>query len=361
MSCPSKKEKILKPKKVVFIFFIVLLSGLVHQKSYAGDVLSVVAVGDIMMGSLGQKGRLPPDDGQYIFNDMVPNLRDGDLTFGNLEGPLYDAEEPGKCLDTKNPWCFEFKMPVRYGLLLKQAGFTVLNIANNHTLDFGMEGIRSTLETLDSLGIKPLGGQAVAELTIKGKKIALIGFSYRSSLYSWSLLEIDKAKELVGKIKETHDLVIVSFHGGAEGKTALQVVNEKEIFLGEDRGNVMLFSRSVIDAGADLVLGHGPHVLRAVEIYKGKLIAYSLGNFLTYGLFNLKGPNGIGGILKVNLDLKNGQFLEGRLIPIKLINGGIPVPDSQREGIQLLKELTHKNGYDFNARIMDEGEIIRIR
>lgn len=361
MSCPSKRERILNLKKAVFLFFLVLITGLVYQKSYAGEHLSIVAVGDIMMGSLGQKGRLPPNDGRYLFNDIAPNLRDGDLTFGNLEGPLYEAEEPGKCRETKSPWCFEFKMPVRYGLFLKQAGFTVLNIANNHTLDFGMEGLRTTLETLDSLGIKPLGGQAIAELTIKGKKIALIGFSYRSSRYSWSLLEIDKAKELVSKIKETHDLVIVSFHGGAEGKAALQVVNENEIFLDEDRGNVMLFSRSVIDAGADLVLGHGPHVLRAVEIYKGKLIAYSLGNFLTYGLFNLKGPNGIGGILRVNLDLKNGQFLEGRLIPLKLVNGGIPVPDSHREGIYLLKELTHKNGYDFNARISDEGEIIRIR
>ncbi|MGA3084337.1 MAG: CapA family protein [Thermodesulfobacteriota bacterium] len=351
----------MKPKKAVCLFFLVLIAGLVYQKSYAGDVLSVVAVGDIMMGSLGQKGRLPPDDGQHLFDDIAASLKDRDLTFGNLEGPLYDERVPGKCLDTKSPWYFEFKTPVRYGLFLKQAGFTVLNIANNHTLDFGMEGLRSTLETLDALGIKPLGGQAVAELLIKGKKIALIGFSYRSSLYSWSLLEIDKAKEMVAKIKETHDLVIVSFHGGAEGRTALQVVNENEIFLDEDRGNVMLFSRSVIDAGADLVLGHGPHVLRAVEIYKGKLIAYSLGNFLTYGLFNLRGPNGIGGILKVNLDLKNGQFLEGRLIPIKLVNGGIPVLDSQKEGIHLLKELTQKNGYDFNAQILDEGEIIRIR
>jgi poly-gamma-glutamate capsule biosynthesis protein CapA/YwtB (metallophosphatase superfamily) len=361
MSCPSKRERMLKSQKAIFLFFLVLIAGLLHQKAYAGDYLSVVAVGDIMMGSLGQKGRLPPDDGQHLFTEIAANLRDGDLTFGNLEGPLYEAEGSGKCWESKSPWCYEFKMPVRYGLYLKQAGFSVLNIANNHTLDFGMEGLRSTLETLNSLGIKPLGGQAIAELTIKGKKIALLGFSYRSSLYSWSLLEIDKAKELVGKIKETHDLVIVSFHGGAEGKTALRIVNENEIFLGEDRGNVMLFSRSVIDAGADLVLGHGPHVLRTLEIYKGKLIAYSLGNFLTYGLFNLKGPNGIGGILKVNLDLENGQFLEGRLIPIKLVNGGIPIPDSQREGILLLKELTHKNGYDFNARIMDEGEIVRIR
>ena len=141
----------------------------------------------------------------------------------------------------------------------------------------------------------------------------------------------------------------------AEGKNALQVVNENEIFLGEDRGNVMLFSHSVIEAGADLVLGHGPHVLRAVEIYKKKLIAYSLGNFLTYGLFNLKGPNGISGILKVKLDLENGEFLEGRLVPVKLIQGGIPDPDSKGEGVQLLKDLTHKNGDLFNVRISDRG------
>ena len=361
MSFLTKKEKILIPKKAVFLIFLVFIAGFFYQNSSAGEYLSVIAVGDIMMGSLSQKGRLPPDDGQHLFDDIAADLRDGDLIFGNLEGPLYDAEEPEKCLENQSPWCFEFKMPVRYGLLLKQAGFSVLNIANNHTRDFGIEGLRSTLATLDNLGIKPLGGQAIAELLIKGKKIALIGFSYRSSLYSWSLLEIDKAKELVGKIKETHDLVIVSFHGGAEGKAALQVANENEIFLGEDRGNVILFSRSVVDAGADLVLGHGPHVLRAVEIYKGKLIAYSLGNFLTYGLFNLKGPNGISVILKVHLDLQNGQFLEGRLIPIKLINGGIPVADGQREGIHLLKELTDKNGPDFKATINDEGEIIPIQ
>jgi poly-gamma-glutamate capsule biosynthesis protein CapA/YwtB (metallophosphatase superfamily) len=344
-----------------FLIFFVMNTGSFCQKTCAGDTLSVVAVGDIMMGSQGSRGILPPDDGQNLFAGISAHLRGGDITFGNLEGPLLDNGGPGKCRETKSPWCFEFKMPTRYGLYLKQAGFTVMNIANNHTLDFGMEGIKSTLETLIPLGIQPVGGQAVAELTAKGKRTALVGFSYKLAPYSWSVLEIDQAKALVRKIKETHDLVIVSFHGGAEGKNALQVVNENEIFLGEDRGNVMLFSRSVIDAGADLVLGHGPHVLRAMEIYKKKLIVYSLGNFLTYGAFNLKGPNGISGILKVKLDLENGDFLEGRLVPVKLIQGGIPDLDSQAEGVQLLKELTHKNGDLFNVRISDRGEISRIR
>jgi poly-gamma-glutamate capsule biosynthesis protein CapA/YwtB (metallophosphatase superfamily) len=345
--------------QTVFLFFFLLISGTFFSNTSAAESLSLVAVGDIMMGSHGPKGILPPNDGRDLFAGILSHLKGGDITFGNLEGPLHDEGGVGKCRETKSPWCFEFKMPTRYGLYLKEAGFTVLNIANNHTLDYGTEGIKSTLETFSVLGIRPAGGQAVAELTVKGKKIALLGFSYRLSPYSWSLLEIDQAQEMIRKIKESHDLVIVSFHGGGEGKNALQVVNTNEIFLGEDRGNVMLFSRSVIEAGADLVLGHGPHVLRAMEIYKKKLIVYSLGNFLTYGLFNLKGPNGIGGILKVQIDLENGDFLEGRLIPLRLEKGGIPALDPDREGIQLLKELTYRNGDLFNVRITDEGEILR--
>ena len=197
-----------------FLIFFVLITGCFCQKACAGDFLSIVAVGDIMMGSQGSRGILPPDDGQNLFAGIFPHLRGGDITFGNLEGPLFDNGGSGKCRETKSPWCFEFKMPTRYGLYLKQAGFTVMNIANNHTLDFGMEGVKSTLETLNGLGIRPSGGQTLAELNIKGKRIALVGFSFRSSPCSWSLLEIDRAKEMIAKIKGTHDLVIVSFHGG---------------------------------------------------------------------------------------------------------------------------------------------------
>jgi poly-gamma-glutamate capsule biosynthesis protein CapA/YwtB (metallophosphatase superfamily) len=346
-----------KYKPIFFLILSLLGGGFFSQKVGAGESLSVVAVGDIMMGSQGERGVLPPNDGRDLFAGVYPELRGGDITFGNLEGPLVNEGGPGKCRNSQSPWCFDFKTPVRYGQYLKEAGFTVLSIANNHTLDYGPEGLRSTLDTLKTLGIQPLGGQAIVETMIKGKRIALVGFSYRLSPHSWSILDIGRAKELIHKIKESQDLVIVSFHGGAEGKTALRVVNENEIFLGEDRGNVMLFSRSVIDAGADLVLGHGPHVLRAMEIYKNKLIAYSLGNFLTYGSFNIKGANGISGILKVRLDLENGDFLGGRFIPIKLIKGGIPEPDSQREAIPLLRELGNSNGELFKIQINEEGEI----
>jgi poly-gamma-glutamate capsule biosynthesis protein CapA/YwtB (metallophosphatase superfamily) len=345
--------------RTIFFFLIILMIGAMDKKVFGADVLTVIAVGDIMMGSTGQRGLLPPNDGQDLFDKVAPFLKEGDIVFGNLEGALSDEGDSKKCRDEKSPWCFEFKSPTRYGRYLKEAGFTVLNIANNHTLDFGLDGLKNTLETLKLFGLEPLGGKAIVELTIGEKKIALVGFSYQASPFSFSILEISKAKEIISWLKETHHLVVVSFHGGAEGKSALQIPNGREIFLGEDRGNVRQFAWAVIDAGADLVLGHGPHVLRALEIYKGKLIAYSLGNFLTYGMFNLKGPNGLSVILKVGLDPESGEFIEGRLIPVKLLNGGIPEWDESRAGLDLLKELIKKDGDRFNGRINDEGRISR--
>jgi hypothetical protein len=347
----------LRKKFSLIIFILVLLAFGRPLAAWSGELLAVVAVGDIMMGSTGARTVLPPNDGQDLFKEIGPHLEGGDILFGNLEGPLLDEGESTKCRDEKSRFCFEFKTPTRYGRYLQQAGFKALNLANNHTWDYGNEGLRSTLETLDALGIQPLGGKAVARLEIKGKKVALAGFSYAPSSFSYSILDVEKAKEIIRDLKKDHDLVVVSFHGGAEGRNAQEVTNEPEIFLNENRGNVRHFSCSVIDAGADLVLGHGPHVLRALELYKGKLIAYSLGNFLTYGLFNLKGPNGISVILKINLDLENGDFLDGRLIPVKLLNGGIPHYDSTQEGIGLIKQLTEKSRLNFNIRINGDGDV----
>jgi hypothetical protein len=354
---PIKNTTMKTPKVFFFILFLFFFSWADHTVFPAENALTVIAVGDIMMGSTGSRGVLPPADGRDLFKPVFPFLSGGDIVFGNLEGPLLDGGESKKCRDENSGYCYEFKTPTRYGRYLKEAGFTVLSLANNHTLDFGEEGIKSTLETLRALGLEPLGGQVIVEMTIKGKKIAIVGFSYQTNPYALSILEIGRAKEIVSRLKAAHDLVIVSFHGGAEGRTALQVPEGREIFLGEDRGRVRQFARSVIDAGADLVLGHGPHVLRAIEVYKRRLIAYSLGNFLTYGLFNIKGPNGLSVILKVEMDLKKGEFIEGRIIPVKLLNGGLPEPDESGEALELLKELIHKDRSRFNVQLDDGGRI----
>ena len=120
----------------------------------------------------------------------------------------------------------------------------------------------------------------------------------------------------MAELKKQADIIIVSFHGGGEGAEFEHVTRKTEMFYTENRGNVYAFAHGVIDAGADVVLGHGPHVTRAVEVYKNKFIAYSLGNFCTYGMFNLKGSNGYAPLLQIKLNAK-GDFLYADVISIK--------------------------------------------
>lgn len=342
---------------VVFTFMSLLGCKIAYTETSANSSFTVVAVGDIMMGTIYPVDILPPNDGNGMFKSVQEEFQGGDIVFGNLEGPLYDEGKPIKCKVPLRGNCFEFIMPTRYVSHLKDAGFSVLNIANNHILDFGLEGAESTIATLRSAGIQATGGETIAYLDKNGKKIAVVGFSYKASPYAYSMLDITEAQEIATRLKKAHDIVIVSFHGGAEGKHALHIPKRDEIFLEENRGNVIKFAHAVIDAGADMVIGHGPHVLRAMEVYKGKLIAYSLGNFLTYALFNLKGPNCLSVVLKARLDGVTGNFIDGRLAPVRLVNGGIPEIDPTGEAIKLIKDLTATDIKPSKIIIEDTGVI----
>jgi poly-gamma-glutamate capsule biosynthesis protein CapA/YwtB (metallophosphatase superfamily) len=347
---------------VISVMSLALVSGFLLAQSIEKDssvlkvsddgYISIVAVGDIMMGSTYPSNNLPPEDGKGMFAGVQEKLKAGDIVFGNLEGPLVDNGIPTKC-KSKTPQCFEFVTPTRYAGHLKDAGFTVMNIANNHTFDCGVTGAENTINTLKAAGIEATGGANIVRIFVKGKHVAVAGFSFMLSDHSYSIHNIDMAKDIVKQLKEENDIVIVSFHGGAEGRSATRLTNVNEIFLGEPRGNVMKFSRSVIDAGADLVLGHGPHVLRALEVYKGKLIAYSLGNFLTYSMFNVKGPNGLSVILTIRMNTKNGEFADGTLVPLKLTKDGIPEIDPLGEATKLVKKLTRQD-IKSRALIIDE-------
>jgi outer membrane protein OmpA-like peptidoglycan-associated protein/poly-gamma-glutamate capsule biosynthesis protein CapA/YwtB (metallophosphatase superfamily)/peptidoglycan/xylan/chitin deacetylase (PgdA/CDA1 family) len=303
--------------------------------------IEVVAVGDIMMGSDYPRNYLPPNDGEHIFAEVQRFFRKGDVVFGNLEGPLVDGGAPAKCGRGGN--CYEFRTPTRYVKHLVRAGFNAMSIANNHGHDFGPQGQRSTIDTLRANGIQPVGGAAVAQLRIKGKRVAVVGFSQRPREYAYPIQDIAGAMQIVRRLKESNDLVIVSFHGGAEGSSAFNVADKTELAFGENRGNVVRFSRGVIDAGADMVLGHGPHVLRAMEIYKGRLIAYSLGNFLTYELFSTAGLCGQSVVLRATMDADTGAFLSGTLVPIKLTAKGLPQFDPSMAATRQIMDLTRKN------------------
>jgi poly-gamma-glutamate capsule biosynthesis protein CapA/YwtB (metallophosphatase superfamily) len=325
----------------MLIFALVLLIG-GGESTHAGEAITIAAVGDIMMGSDYPESKLPPRDGEGIFDAVKQAFGGQDIVFGNLEGPLLDGGTTTKC--EKLSSCFAFRTPTRYVRHLREAGFTTVSVANNHASDFGDEGRKSTLRTLASTGIQAVGGKTVACITIKGKKIAMVGFSYSTpSHYSFSVLDIPGAKRIVQDLKKENDLIIVSFHGGAEGNRAQHVPGKAEVFRGEKRGDVTRFARAVIDAGADLVIGHSPHVVRALEIYRGKLIAYSLGNFLTYERFNISGPSGRSVVLQARLDADTGDFIGGTLVPVRLVHEGIPQPDPERQAIDLMKSLTQKD------------------
>lgn len=322
-----------------------------------GESFTIIAVGDIIIGTTYPVDVFPPEDGKEIFKAVQQEFHGGDVILGNLEGPLCDQGTPMKCKTSFEEDCFEFVMPTRYARHLKEAGFSVLNIANNHSLDFGCECADNTVVTLRDAGIQATGGKTTARINKNGKRIVVIGFSYKASAYAHSICDVLGAQKIVANLKKDHDIIIVSFHGGAEGTSALHIPKGDEIFLNENRGNVIKFAHAVVDAGADIVIGHGPHVLRAMEVYKGKLIAYSLGNFLTYGLFNLNWPRALSVILKVRIDAATGNFIDGRLVPVKLANGGIPKIAPTDEPIRLIKALTETDIGPQSILIEDTGAI----
>ncbi|RZM26260.1 MAG: CapA family protein [Pedobacter sp.] len=280
------------------------------------DTISITAVGDIMLGSAYPSiGNLPKDDAINSFREVKDYLK-GDIVFGNLEGCFLNSGKSTKCKDALGNSCFAFRMPERYAGIYKDAGFNLLSVANNHVGDFGLTGRKKTTSILDSLEINYAGqnSKPYALFEKNGIKYAFCAFSPNDN--TLQITEIDSAKSLVATLKTKANIVIVSFHGGGEGSKFEHVTRKSEIFYKEDRGNVYAFAHAVIDAGADVVLGHGPHVTRAVECYKGKFIAYSLGNFCTYGMFSLSGPNGIAPLLQLKINAK-GDFLSANVISVK--------------------------------------------
>jgi len=150
------------------------------------------------------------------------------------------------------------------------------------------------------------------------------------------------------------DIVIVSFHGGAEGPQYQHVPRQHEIFHGEDRGNVYEFAHALIDEGADIIFGHGPHVTRAVEVYKNRFIAYSLGNFCTYAGINVSGVNGLAPIVKVYTDSK-GDFLQAHITStIQTYRTAVKL-DSQKQVLKRIQELARQDFPDNPVEIDDNG------
>jgi poly-gamma-glutamate capsule biosynthesis protein CapA/YwtB (metallophosphatase superfamily) len=269
----------------------------------------------------------------------------GDVVLGNLEGTL-TARGSTKCAAASSN-CFAFHAPSSYATLLRRAGFTVMNLANNHAMDFGSIGQADTIGAVRKAGLLTTGRPGeIAYATVRGTRVAVLGFAP----YPWaqSLLQIPAAQALVRKADRWADLVVVTMHAGGEGSDHMHVARGTEWFLGENRGNSIAFTHSVIDAGADLVVGSGPHVLRGMEWYRGRLIAYSLGNFVGYHTLATDGVTGVTGILQVTLG-RDASWVAGDLVPITIAGDGIPRPDPAEAAHGLVRTLSRA---DFGRRAM---------
>lgn len=340
------------------MFYRTILSAFVFISfncglSYAETTLSFV--GDVMMGSdYPDKTRIAPNKGATIFDDVKEIFLNSDIAFLNLEGAIADNNTSAR--KKSNGKTYSFRMPPYSAQRLAEAGFNVAAVANNHSRDFGEKGFKQTLNHLTTAGITAVGDKKGTPVYLQtgDKTIGLLAFYYFSA-YHDGIQNINAAKELITDAKKNCDFLIVSFHGGAEGHKYYSVPKKTEMFHGENRGDVYKFARAAADAGADAVIGHAPHVIRAMEIYNGTFIAYSLGNFVGYGGFNISGNAGISAILQMTLS-DDMKIKSVKVVPIKLVGGGIPIIDENKTALQKLNSYASDDFPETGVQFDENGE-----
>ncbi|NIO43249.1 MAG: CapA family protein, partial [Burkholderiales bacterium] len=188
--------------------------------SDARETFTIKAVGDIVLGTTWPQNRIPPDVEHRFFKGVAKELSGADILFGNLEGALTDFDKTRK--DPSRGTQFAFRMPPRFAGVLQNAGFSVLSLANNHSSDFGPIGLADTRDALQTHGILGVGlKNDIVYQQIRGTRIAWIGFSYLG-LHN-SIHDLNEVARLVSEADRSAKLVIVTFHGGAEGSDALRV------------------------------------------------------------------------------------------------------------------------------------------
>ena len=293
-------------------------------------------VGDIALSA--QRG-LPPGGLDRALAPVRQLLRGAQITMGNLEGTLAVGGS-SKCGGIGGGGCFAFQAPPSTAAQLRALGFGVVNLANNHSLDYGYPGRAQTIAALTRAGIGSTG--LPGEITYRrfaGVPIGFLGFAPYP--VDSNLLDLSAAQAMVRRARKHASLVVVVIHAGAEGASALHTPYGSEHYLGEDRGNPRAFAHAVIDAGASIVLGSGPHVIRGIERYRGRLIAYSLGNFVGYHTLSDAGTLAESAILRVTLG-KNGRVLAGRWISIHL-DQGLPRPEPSNASAELMISLSRQD------------------
>jgi hypothetical protein len=299
--------------------------------------MGVVSIGWVGDTTPGSKYGMPPREGRALFTKLRSELASPDIMVGNLEGTYGNG---GRSKGDSGA-SFSFQAPPEYAAALGWAGFDLMNAANNHAHDYLEAGMASTHRALKSEGIAHTGlpGQ-ITVLERNGVRVAFIGVApYR---WSQSLADISDSAALVRRAHRRADVVIVLMHAGAEGSDKTHVPAGAEYAYGEFRGSSRAFAHAMIDAGASAVLGSGPHVVRGVERYKGRMIAYSLGNFAGWGNFSTSGTLGLSGLLTLQID-RTGAVLGGRWLSLKIADSGAPAVDRSRSSATLVRKLSRQD------------------
>jgi hypothetical protein len=297
-------------------------------------LIEVGWVGDTTPGS---RYGMPPDRGRALFARVRDRLRAPDLMIANLEG-TYSEGGRSKCDGEDSSDCFAFQAPPSYAKTLQWAGIDVVSLANNHSHDYFERGLDETKAALEKNGVAYTGlpGQ-IRIVDVGGVRVAALGFSP----YYWNadLNDIPTARALVRRAAGRSDVVVVLMHAGAEGAGEIHTPKGAEFAYGENRGDSRAFAHAVVDAGADLVLGSGPHVIRGIERYRERLIAYSLGDFAGWNTFGLGGNLGLSGLLTVEID-ERGRIRGGRWLSLRLTEPGVPVADPAHTSARLVEQLS---------------------
>lgn len=318
---------------IIAILACVALSLLIHPTTvFAAQPITMSAVGDICFtGGHGQSLGKP----STLLSKVAPTLRASDIAFGNLETSL--SNRGSKWAKT-----YTFRGPISAGPVLGKAGFDVVSLANNHSLDYGRSAFSDTLATVHRGGVVPVGaGKNKAQawepkiITRNGQKVAFLAFSeitpgafaassqHSGTAYTQSIGSIVKAVKSANK---KADYVVVSMHWGVEKKYDANARQKSE-------------AHALVNAGADVVLGHHPHRIQGIEYYRGKLIAYSLGNFVFSAA-----STGSTDTYILSLTLGNRKVIKASARPVVIVSGQPRITSLRStSGKRIVKVLTQKS------------------
>lgn len=331
-----------------------------NQKKTESKLISLAFVGDVMMGTnFPDSSYITKDRGRSLFVDCKSIIREANLAIANLEGTMYYGTQGTTRKSTNSATCFIFRMPGDHAQHLVDAGFDAVGIANNHSNDFGQVGRKLTLQNIKNVGLGVSGIKGMAEECIIERDGITYGFLQFAASCT-NTLDLNSESDIdfyISRIRKKCDILIVTFHGGAEGSAHTHVPFTTEYFVGEKRGDVAKFARRAVDKGADIVIGHGPHVPRAMELYKGHLIAYSLGNFCTPYRMNLAGVSGYAPLLVATINSGDGTFDSGKIHSFKQQKGVGPRLDTANSAAQLIRNLTLSDFPKSGLDISESGNI----